>query len=160
MSIVLDGTTGITTPALDSAAQFSSADMPAGSVIQTVHNVVSGNRGSGTQNIVQVAFTPKFSTSKVFITGHTCVYVPAGSTCSVDLYIDSTFLYRSAGGVGWGVNARNEDCSVNYLYQLSSGGGVTFTLQGLHISGGAPSWNYYDSQNTGNSSITIMEIAA
>ena len=37
MSITLDGTTGITTPALDSVAHFSSADMPAGSVLQVVY---------------------------------------------------------------------------------------------------------------------------
>ena len=43
MSIILNGTTGITTPALDSVAQFSSADMPAGSVIQ----VVQGYRSPG-----------------------------------------------------------------------------------------------------------------
>jgi hypothetical protein len=36
MTITLNGTTGITTPALDSVAKFSSADMPAGSVLQVV----------------------------------------------------------------------------------------------------------------------------
>lgn len=41
MTITLNGTTGITTPALDSVAPFSSADMPAGSVIQVVRNSTS-----------------------------------------------------------------------------------------------------------------------
>ena len=47
MSIILNGTTGITTPAIDSEARFASADMPAGSVLQVV----------AVQSTTQVAIT-------------------------------------------------------------------------------------------------------
>jgi hypothetical protein len=50
MAITLNGTTGITTPALDSVAPFSSADMPAGSVLQVV-NFQTGAVASGTTTI-------------------------------------------------------------------------------------------------------------
>jgi hypothetical protein len=81
MTITLNGTTGITTPALDSVAQFSSADMPAGSVLQVV-NFQTGAVATGTTVIpiddsipqntegaefITLAITPTSSTSKLRI---------------------------------------------------------------------------------------------
>jgi hypothetical protein len=71
MSIILNGTTGITTPALDSVAKFSSADMPAGSVVQVVSSEHIGNTVTSSTSFVNtglaVTITPKFSTSKIYI---------------------------------------------------------------------------------------------
>jgi len=71
MSIVLNGTTGITTPALDSVAKFSSADMPAGSVIQ----VVSTSSSTGMivyadypqTSGITASITPSSTSSKIFV---------------------------------------------------------------------------------------------
>ena len=39
MTVIINGTTGITTPAIDSEARFASEDMPAGSVLQVVQSL-------------------------------------------------------------------------------------------------------------------------
>jgi len=79
MSIVLNGTTGITTPALDSVAQFSSTDMPAGSVIRVITstinscaNVTATNTTADTtpDSIIQqstFSFQPSVNNSKFFV---------------------------------------------------------------------------------------------
>ena len=60
MTIILNGTTGITTPALDSVAPFSSADMPAGSVLQvkqiTSASIVSTTNSSFTDTGISWTF--------------------------------------------------------------------------------------------------------
>lgn len=72
MPIVLDGTSGITTPALDSVAKFASADMPLGSVLQ----------------VVQVAKSDTFSTTVqdatfVDITGLSASITPTSATSTI-----------------------------------------------------------------------------
>jgi len=72
MSIVLNGTTGITTPALDSAAQFSSADMPAGNVLQVVQTVKGDTYSLNTSTFTtipnfSVSLTPISTTSKILV---------------------------------------------------------------------------------------------
>lgn len=76
MSVIINGTTGITTPALDSVAPFSSADMPAGSVIQVVSLTKtdtwsqgqSANSLSGTDVTGLVAtITPTSASNKILI---------------------------------------------------------------------------------------------
>ena len=81
MSIVLDGTTGITTPALDSTARFASADMPLGSVLQ----------------VVSVTKTDTFSTtsiSLVDVTGLTASITPTSATSTI-----LVFVVASGGGL-------------------------------------------------------------
>ena len=79
MTITLNGTTGITTPALDSVAPFSSADMPAGSVVRviastlnSVSNVNATNTSFDTtpNAIIQqstFSFQPSVDNSKFFV---------------------------------------------------------------------------------------------
>ena len=71
MSITLNGTTGITTPALDSVAPFSSADMPAGSVLQVVNanttTQISSSSNVLTDTGLTASITPLFSSSKVIV---------------------------------------------------------------------------------------------
>ena len=71
MSITLNGTTGITTPALDSVAPFSSADMPAGSMLQVIETSVStriDTTGTYPQTSgIQLSITPSSSSSKILV---------------------------------------------------------------------------------------------
>ena len=71
MTITLNGTTGITTPALDSVAPFSSADMPAGSVLQVVNanttTQISSSSNVLTDTGLTASITPLFSSSKVIV---------------------------------------------------------------------------------------------
>ena len=71
MTITLNGTTGITTPALDSVAPFSSADMPAGSVLQVVSassgTQVINNTSTYTDTGLTVNITPTSASNKVLI---------------------------------------------------------------------------------------------
>jgi hypothetical protein len=72
MAIVLDGTTGITTPALDSVARFATADMPIGSVIQVVQAVSSSaskttTSASFVSTGTSATITPISATSKILV---------------------------------------------------------------------------------------------
>ena len=71
MSIVLDGTTGITTPALDSVARFATADMPLGSVIQVVSatttSPVSTTTTTYTDSGLTASITPTSASSKILV---------------------------------------------------------------------------------------------
>jgi hypothetical protein len=71
MAIVLDGTTGITTPALDSTARFAIADMPLGSVIQVVQGSTSTGVSSSTSTLVDTGLTatitPSSASNKVLV---------------------------------------------------------------------------------------------
>jgi hypothetical protein len=79
MSIILNGTTGITTPDIQSAAGLDAADLtgtvasarlPAGSVIKVQHNVCAVLYTATSSSYVQVTafnqtFTPTYASSKV-----------------------------------------------------------------------------------------------
>jgi hypothetical protein len=72
MAIVLDGTSGITTPALDSTARFATADMPLGSVIQVVSVDYATAFSSSSTSPVDVSgfaasITPTSATSKILV---------------------------------------------------------------------------------------------
>jgi hypothetical protein len=71
MTITLNGTTGITTPALDSVAPFSSADMPAGSVLQVViaedSTILSLATSTYTDTGLSASITPTATSSKILV---------------------------------------------------------------------------------------------
>ena len=71
MSIVLDGTTGITTPALDSTARFATADMPLGSVLQVVSAIttstVTTTTTTYTDSGLTASITPTSASSKILV---------------------------------------------------------------------------------------------
>ena len=136
-----------------------STQMPVGSIIQVESTTVSGNLGAGTQDLVSVSITPTDNTNKILIMGSGLVYTPQGTVSAVDLYRDSTFIFRTTGGVGWGSpNANdNESFTPVFLDNPQTTNAITYKMQGLAISG-SMSWGYYDSNNTGNTSITVMEV--
>ena len=72
MTITLNGSSGITTPALDSVAPFSSADMPAGSVLQVVSATKSDTQSTSSQAWVDVtglsvSITPSSASNKIMV---------------------------------------------------------------------------------------------
>ena len=138
-----------------------STQMPVGSIIQVTQATVSGNLGTGTQDLVSVSITPTDNTNKILVMGSGLSYVPQGTSTAVDLYRDSTFIFRTAGGVGWGNPSANNNESFTpvFLDDPQTTSAITYKMQGLHVSGTtAPSWGYYTNSLTGNTSIIVMEV--
>jgi hypothetical protein len=141
-------------------ATASDKVMIPGHVVQVKSTTVSGNLGAGTQDLVSVSITPTDNNNKILIIGSGLVYTPQGVASAVDLYRDSTFIFRTAGGVGWGSPSANDNESFTpvFLDDPQTTSAITYKMQGLAIAG-SMSWGYYDSSGTGNTSITVMEVA-
>ena len=139
-----------------------SAQMPIGSIIQVKQTSVTGNLGAGTQDLVSVSITPTDNTNKILIMGSGLCYVPQGNAAVADLYRDSTFIFRTSAGVGWGGGTsqhNNESFAPIFLDNPQTTSAITYKMQGLQASGsGSVAWGYYDSSNTGGTSITVMEV--
>ena len=140
----------------------TSTHLPIGSIIQVKQTSVTGNLGAGTQDLVSVSITPTDNTNKILIMGCGLCYVAQGNIAVADLYRDSTFIFRTAAGVGWGSGAgqdNNESFSPIFLDNPQTTSAITYKMQGLQTSGsGTVAWGYYDSSNTGGASITVMEV--
>tara|TARA_R110000796_G_scaffold44340_2_gene108188 strand:- start:392 stop:892 length:501 start_codon:yes stop_codon:yes gene_type:complete len=146
MTITLDGTTGITTPALDSVAPFSSADMPSLSIlqIQEMFSTTTTNTTSTTfqPTAFNVTITPSSASSKILVF-HQGMF-NAQSTANwawVSLYRDGTNLVdggqaNAAAGVYANgstdthvpvtfmyLDSPNTTSSVNYKIYVKSGNG-------------------------------------
>ena len=141
--------------------KLNNLSLPSGSVLQVKSASVSGNLGSGTQDLVSVSITPTDNTNKILIIGSGLCYSPQGGGGSVLLYRDSTAIFRTAGGVGWGASGANNNESFTpvFLDNPQTTSVITYKMQGEKISGNDPLWGYYDNVSTGDTSITIMEIA-
>jgi hypothetical protein len=178
MTITLNGTTGITTPALDSVAPFSSADMPAGSVLQVV-NFQTGAVASGTTTIpfdntipqitegnefMTLAITPISATSTLLIN------VVSWNSCNpqdeivVALFQDSTANALAAiSHTPFTAVAR---LAIGFTHKMTSGttSATTFKVRAGMASAGTITFNGLNGAGklggVGESSITIMEIAA
>ena len=137
---------------------LSLTTMPVGSIIQVKSATVTGNLGSGVQDLVSVSITPTDNTNKILVMGNTSAYTPAGATSWVDVYRDSTFIYRSAVGVGYGSNARSDAASPIHLDDPQTTSAITYKLRGNSTGSSPGSWNYYTSNNTTSTSITVMEV--
>ena len=112
MTITLNGTTGITTPALDSVAKFSSADMPAGSVLQVVQASTqslasSSNNSTWVATNLTASITPTSASSKILVIGQHGSARILGSTNGIQfrlvrnstvlIYPTKEFLYSTVG---------------------------------------------------------------
>ena len=156
-NFVTTGDTGTVTAGM--VAGINTSALPSGTVVQVKQASVSGNLGSGTQDLVSVSITPTDNTNKILVMGSGLSYVPQGSSSTVDIYRDSTFIFRTAGGVGWGSPTahNNESFTPVFLDDPQTTSAITYKMQGLAISG-SPSWGYYNSGATGNTSIIVMEV--
>jgi len=132
-----------------------------GHVVQVKQTSTSGNLGTGTQDLVSVSITPTDNNNKILVIGCGLCYCPQGTSTAADLYRDSTFIFRTASGVGWGSPSANNNESFTpvFLDDPQTTSAITYKMQGLHVAGTtAPSWGYYTSSNTGNTSIIVMEV--
>jgi intracellular sulfur oxidation DsrE/DsrF family protein len=166
MAIVLDGTTGITTPALDSAARFATADMPLGSVIQVVQaaygvqvlSTSSTYAGTG----LSASITPTSASSKVLAivaqngvnkqvsnTGVNLRLVRGATVLSVFSVNAATTNSSSENGVASAacvfLDAPNTTGSVTYSTEFGSSGNSSVAII---------------QHNSVTSTITLIEIAA
>ena len=171
MAITLNGTTGITTPALDSVAPFSSADMPAGSVIQVVHSTYSttvvGTAGAEVFTGVSASITPTSASSKILIifngpfeTSGTKSNFAVGVNLRRGTSTSSTLLSNQRSGHYHGTTINAEMSSthgLNYLDSPATTSSVTYGLFVYNIDG-SPVWRF--NNNSGKSEFTFMEIAA
>ena len=136
--------------------------LPVGSIIQVKQTSVTGNLGAGTQDLVSVSITPTDNTNKILIMGSGLCFVAQGNSAAADLYRDSTFIFRTAAGVGWGSGTgqhNNESFTPIFLDNPQTTSAITYKMQGLQTSGASTvTWGYYDSSNTGGTSITVMEV--
>ena len=180
MAITLNGTTGITTPALDSVAPFSSADMPAGSVLQVQHAVLTTFYSNITNipiddslpqiteggEILTLSITPKSATSKLLI--DCCFSVTTSDATS----IAGIFLFKNsdvnalAGAWSRTVATNNPMSPLSFKHYMTSGtiSAITFRVRGGGV-GLAPTFQINGGSGTRYlggalaSTITITEIA-
>ena len=120
MSVIINGTTGITTPALDSVAPFSSADMPAGSVLQVVQGTYASSTSTTSASFqstgLTASITPSSASNKILVI--------ATSTVVGTVFTDVlTTIYR--GDTSTGVNVSGGNLSTKYNNQGSENSSVT-----------------------------------
>jgi hypothetical protein len=166
MAIVLNGTSGITTPALDSVARFATADMPIGSVIQVVNATYSTETGSSSSAFADTGLTatitPTSATSKIVVFVDMTGCGKAGSTTTLNLRLlrNSTAIstFETAGGSN-GSSAGNfiGACSVCYQDAPATTSATTYKVQ---LSSGSNTSVDYVCTASSMSTITLMEIAA
>ena len=170
MSIVLDGTTGITTPALDSAAKFASADMPLGSVLQVVNATFSTQTTSSSSTFADTgltaSITPTSASSKilVLVSQAGCGKQNSDTVLRLRLLRGATVISDFERLGGYNAASTNNfigSCSVCFLDSPATTSATTYKTQ---LSSSSNSSQVYTQINDGTiitmSTITLMEIAA
>ena len=144
--------------------------MPAGAMLQvvqshvTAYTTTSSNSNSSTG--LTVAITPKFSSSKVLITGsiNGCYSNAATRYATYELYKGGSFLVKLHQLVGYAhTNASvnyDVDWSFSYLDSPNTTSATTYDLQWAAQNGGSSYFNNYGIANNGTrSTLTAYEIA-
>ena len=169
MTITLNGTTGITTPALDSVASFSSADMPAGSVLQVLQFVYSGANVTATSGTpiatgLSISITPTSASSKILVLcnpnwavnsagaadGVSMGYIYRNGTNIYNLY-NRIYTYGNSNGV-----YKNGGHSLVYLDSPTTTSAIIYEFYMSLLAGSSGQIQ----GDGGSSSITVLEIAA
>jgi hypothetical protein len=170
MAIVLDGTSGITTPALDSTARFATADMPLGSVLQVVQGTSSASTTLSSSTFADTGLTatitPTSATSKILVlvnhtgcgkeTNDTWLYLRLlrGATAIAD-------IERFGGYTGAGGSNFVGSVSSSYLDAPATTAATTYKTQLASANNNAAV--YVQTGHGGIEAlgtITLMEIAA
>ena len=165
MTITLNGTTGITTPAIDSEARFASADMPAGSVLQVVNHINPSGNSTASASFVATnstaTITPTSATSKILIITNAPLYNDADNghiytsifrgTTNLKSGNAELQLFASANGAGRWTNG-----SMSFLDLPATTSAVTYTV---YFRAAVAGTSYYDPSG-GMAIITLMEVAA
>jgi hypothetical protein len=169
MTIVLNGTTGITTP-----GQFTRANMPAGSVLQVVSTTNTSFFTTTSASFtditgLSVSITPTSATSKVLVICN----VPYGASVDavIQLVRNSTAVGNGTAGSTNGINAIYSggdgqfsayQTAFNFLDSPATTSSTTYKIQILATGSGTAYVNRRRQDTTfgGQSTITVMEIAA
>ena len=166
MSIVLDGTTGITTPALDSTARFASADMPLGSVLQVVSvssgtQTVSFTNNTWVDTTFSLDITPSSSSNKIFLS-----FAAGGLVNNTD-YVGIRILRgATAVSTNWSYHNRSEtwngalNFAITGFDSPSSTSPVTYKIQIFSTQNSGQFYFNYGGAGSQMAHFTAMEIAA
>ena len=163
MTITLNGTTGITTPALDSVASFSSADMPAGSVIQVVTTGSISSASTTSTSFTPIsgaslAITPQSISNKILVLwsswGSNSLVGGANVDYRHGLFRGSTSLYITLIGADSGSGGLQSKGSMMFsvIDLPNSTSAITYNIQ--HYTSNASSNGYFN-----GGQLTLMEIA-
>ena len=163
MTITLNGTTGITTPALDSVAPFSSADMPAGSVIQVVSNFITSAFSTTSATPVatglSATITPSSSSNKILILcagGWTNVTSAGQGHCYI--YRNGVVISNNPGGYFYTNTGQVQSAiSLSSLDAPASTASLTYSLYAASENGGQSI--QVGASATAVLHLTLMEIA-
>lgn len=158
MSILIDGTNGITFP--NSTTQAS-----AGNVLQVVSATYSTATTSSSSTYADtgltVSITPKFSTSKVLVivNQNGITKYSSDTALSLQLLKNGTLLSFVGNFAGTGSSAENDigSATISYLDSPATTSATTYKTQFRSISNTATVAVQFQS---GLSTITLMEIAA
>ena len=142
--------------------------MPTGSLMQVVQTHVTANTTTSSSSMVstglEVTITPKFSTSKVLLTGNVSAIYSNGATkyAKFELWKGSSFhayIHALASYLQSEI-AYNTDISFSYLDSPSTTSATTYKLMWNQNNSGVMWFNNYgSSNNTTRSTITAYEIA-
>ena len=175
MTITLNGTTGITTPDITSAAGLDAADLtgtiasarlPAGSVIQVVYGSagtqVESAYSSATDLGLSVSITPSSASSKILVIVQCagCGSRGTGTSWRITLRRNSTNLINFATYIGSQTIAGVETYpNTVYLDSPSTTSAISYNLSGFRTAG-ADNCYFNHSDGTAVSTMVAMEIAA
>lgn len=167
MAIVLDGTTGITTPALDSTARFASADMPLGSVLQVVSAVSTSSTTISTQTETAItgmsaSITPSSATSKVLVMvviGELRSETTVGA--KFQLYKNGSKLRDAINELGYGLGSTAQlglSLAWSFLDSPATTSATTYSFYGRKLTANAGTLQI-GPNGASTSSVILMEIA-
>jgi hypothetical protein len=158
MSMIIDGTNGLT-------FNNSTTQASAGSVIQTVSavNTSATTTSSGTfvTTGFSVSITPKFSTSKIFvsISGGYARVSSSNNFVSLTIYRNSTNLGAASRGLYQAGSSTSSGgdfpVAMSYYDSPATTSSTTYTIY-IHTDSGTSSFGLDSCPNT----LTVMEIAA
>jgi len=188
MSITLNGTTGITTPAstvggsavLTTASTIAASALPAGSVLQVQHAVLTTFYSNSTNipiddslpqiteggEILTLSITPKSATSKLLIDCCFSVTTSDGTTIAGIFLFKNSDVDALAGAWSRTVASNNPMSPLSFKHYMTSGttSAITFRVRGGGI-GQAPVFQINGGSGTRYlggalaSTITITEVA-
>jgi hypothetical protein len=154
MTVIVDGTSGITFP--NSTIQAS-----AGSVLQVVSATTSTNSSTTSTSFVATnltaSITPRFATSKILVSVNGVGYATAGTYAYYTIARGTTVLSSGSSGL---VALYNNDgavpISMSFLDSPSTTSSISYTA---YFKRGAIGTAFFVEGTNGTGVITLMEIA-